>query len=372
MRNTILMVVASVLFSSCIKEEAPNAEADIECCVIKNPRILVQESDTLYKVGTENNSILLRVRANCDLSMLAPEFILSEGATIDPPSGTALDFSNGIVRKYTVTSEDGNWQKTYDLCFKVPFVSTHFGFEHAELDAEFSKYYCFYEMAANGEKERIWATGNPGFMLAKSQITPDEYPSVLYEKGRTGSCVKLETKDIGSFGAMMGMRLAAGNIFIGSFDVLNASFKPLEATHFGIPFNKKPITLKGWYKYEAGKSFEDAKGEVVAGKVDEPDVYAVLYENTSENGEAVVLDGSNIQTSEHVVAIARAKSLSGAVDWTEFDLPFDYLKPINQERLDAFGYNMTVVFSSSLNGALFIGAIGSSFYIDDVDLVCEE
>ena len=40
------------------------------------------------------------------------------------------------------------------------------------------------------------------------------------------------------------MPIAAGNLFIGEFDMTNALSKPLEATRFGIPFCYKPARLK--------------------------------------------------------------------------------------------------------------------------------
>lgn len=371
MKKILFVFVVSLVCASCIKEEAPNVEADIEYCVIREAEVLIQKSDTLYKVGTESNVIHLKVKENSDLSQLAPEFILTEGASIDPPSGTALDFSNGQEHQYVVTSEDGNWQKQYTLGFAELEVFTSFGFEHCDLDPEFGKYYRFYELLQTGEKDYLWSTGNAGFMMAKSGALPDEYPSIINAQGRTGACAKLETKDVGIFGAMVGMRLAAGNLFIGTFDVLNATSKPLEATHFGVPFNKKPLALKGWYKYKAGESFQNADGKIVDSEVDKPDIYAVLYENSASNGDAVSLNGSDVLTSSYVVAYARTQSISNADDWSEFNLDFTYLKDIDKERLDAFGYNITVVFSSSINGAKFYGAVGSTFCIDDVELVCE-
>ena len=40
--------------------------------------------------------------------------------------------------------------------------------------------------------------------------------------------------------------------------------------------------------------------------------------------------------------------------------------------LAAQGYNMTLVFSSSKDGATFEGAVGSTLYIDEVSVYFEE
>ena len=35
-------------------------------------------------------------------------------------------------------------------------------------------------------------------------------------------------------------------------------------------------------------------------------------------------------------------------------------------------YKLGIVFSSSVDGAYFRGAVGSTLYIDEVELICEE
>jgi hypothetical protein len=62
-----------------------------------------------------------------------------------------------------------------------------------------------------------------------------------------GKCVKLTTKDTGSFGSMVKMYIAAGNLFVGSFEVGQALNNAMKATHFGFPFFYYPLKLEGWY-----------------------------------------------------------------------------------------------------------------------------
>ena len=40
--------------------------------------------------------------------------------------------------------------------------------------------------------------------------------------------------------------------------------------------------------------------------------------------------------------------------------------------LKNYQYNLSVVFTSSIEGAEFRGAIGSTLYVDEVKLICEE
>lgn len=92
--------------------------------------------------------------------------------------------------------------------------------------------------------ELTWASGNEGFNWAASSSATENYPTSQYDNGKNGKCAKLETRLTGSLGAMVGMPIAAGNLFIGEFDMTNALTSPLKATHFGTPFCYKPSRLK--------------------------------------------------------------------------------------------------------------------------------
>lgn len=77
-------------------------------------------------------------------------------------------------------------------------------------------------------------------------------------------------------------------------------------------------------------------------------------------------------TNENIVAIADAGEITDVAEWTKFDVSFDYKENvIDEEILKAGGYSLTVVFTSSVEGASFIGAVGSTMYVDKVELVCE-
>ena len=101
-KHGILYLLLAIFSSSCIREEAPNAEADILSCRL--PGVVMTTSPIIT-----NNSINIFVGPGTDISSLAPEFTLTPGATIDPPSGTARDFHS--PQQYTVTAGDGFWSR---------------------------------------------------------------------------------------------------------------------------------------------------------------------------------------------------------------------------------------------------------------------
>lgn len=65
--------------------------------------------------------------------------------------------------------------------------------------------------------------------------------------------------------------------------------------------------------------------------------------------------------------------MEAADQWTRFDLDFKLQnnKTINEEKLKAGKYKLTIVFSSSIQGGYFEGAIGSELCIDEVEITCE-
>ena len=125
--------------------------------------------------------------------------------------------------------------------------------------------------------------------------------------------------------------------------------------------------LAGYYKYKAGDKFTE-EGKPVDGKRDICDIYAIMYE-TSES--VPTLDGTNAFTSPNLISMARIDDAKETDEWTYFKLPFNMLtgKYIDKEKLLEGKYNVAIVFTSSLEGDHFNGAIGSTLLIDEVELI---
>jgi len=365
------MVVLPIL-SSCIQSEAPNAEADILVCIV--PEDILKKDPQI-----ENDIIICTPKADADLNNISITFELTPGATIEPPSGTPRDFTT--PQTYEVTSEDRKWKKTYTIYFNPTDLQTQFSFENYELAIGGKyEYYRFYE-EKNGDTQYIWATGNAPLVIVFGTQGPDAYPSVSYENGKIGRCIKLETKKVTGFAGVIAP-MAAGNLFIGEFINATAMTDPLGSTHFGVPFTREPIAVTGYYKYKRGEKFYNGKPSVEnPNKKDIFDLYAVMYET---DDEVKYLDGHNSLTSPNIVAIAQIQEQDKVVynfnesldevDWVPFNIPF-ILKPgkeINQDKLLLNKYNISLVCSSSVDGAVFSGAIGSTLLIDETEIHCKD
>ena len=366
-KSVIAGIMLCLAVTSCIQNEALNVEAaidgcsgsDIQQCLIDPNEFTVQ----LYASGA------------ADPSKININFNLPAGASIVPVQRFTEDgintynFKDENPRLFKVTSEDGAFSAIYTIRLwqtEMPFT---YDFETLSSDNPYHKFTEDNPSSGTIIRRLELASGNPGFELTKMAKAPDGYPTVQVNGGVDGGkCVKLETKDTGSFGSMVKMYIAAGNLFIGSFEVGQAlSGNAMKATHFGFPFFYYPLRLEGWYKYKAGPTFS-SKGKPVEGRKDECDIYGVLYE-TDDNVQ--FLDGSTSLNSPNIVALARnIKELPETDIWKQFNFKFEPQngKSIDPDKLGKGIYKLAIVFSSSVDGAKFEGAVGSTLYIDKVTI----
>ena len=344
-KSMMLATLAGLALSSCIREEALNAEADIT-------DVTVDGTTLVRKPVITNNEVIFYVNGWEDLSHLAPKFHVTEGAKIEPESGTALNFTQ--PQSYTVTSQDGQWKKTYKVSFVSNDVATDYHFETLKVDST-SKYNTFVDKTADGNLAE-WGSGNAGVSFLMGDSKASEYPTSQAEEGYVGKCLKLTTVSTGFLGAMFGAPIAAGNLFTGDFQIDMGN--PAKSTHFGRPFYKMP------------KKFQDKDKKEIKGRKDSLAIYAVLF----ETGDGVeYLDGTNSLTSDRIVLLAQLKDAKETNDWTRFSISFEPVagRTVDSEKLKNGKYSLAIIMSSSKDGAFFNGAVGSTLYVDELKLYSE-
>lgn len=374
-----LLLLTAFSVSSCIQDEAPNAECDIlsvdttNIWFQNNKDILtgdfkVNNRDIVFivKKETDFNSIVI----NCD--SIIDAFTLTPGARIE---GNNIESdNNGIYLYFTTHSEDGKWNKTYTIKFiKIPALDIDhvFNFENHETGSFTS----WYEINNDGIRSDIWSSGNAGFKLVASKKPAEEYPTTTHKEGFSGNCIKLTTCDTGTMGKLSKMPIAAGSIFIGEFDSGNAMKAPLEATRMGmqiLPANAKPVKLTGYYRYTPGETFTDKNKKEVVGRRDACAIYAVVFEADPKN--FVPLNGENVTSSDRIVLIAEMQNPGEPTGWERFEIPFEPRngKEFDYDKLADNEYAITVVASSSKDGAFFEGAIGSTLLVDEIKIEWEQ
>lgn len=375
----LLLIPASVMLmaltASCYRDAEPGVECDIisaRANVAAPAEMFYSLSDTAVNVFSTDSTVTFTVRRTADISALAPVFRITEGATIEPASGSVHDFSRGPVT-YTVTSEDGRWHRSYRVAFNQVTRSvsdtTYLDFEHFTLESNKHKYYVWQRVLDDGTLAYDWATGNAGFNITMGSAKPDEYPTVPDASGIDGYCARLTTRSTGPFGEIYKKPLAAGSLFLGYFDVSIALMNPVKASRFGVPYDAMPMKFTGWYKYSPGEKVIDKNSREIPGRVDSAAVYAIFYRNHDAAGNARVLYGDSVKTSPLVVAIADMGYVRPTAEWQKFEIPFTYISEPDLDVLAARGYSLAVVFSSSSDGDKFEGAIGSTLMIDKVRII---
>ncbi|MGN0087053.1 MAG: PCMD domain-containing protein [Alloprevotella sp.] len=365
-----LTLVTLISLTSCIRDEAANAECDITGVDSLWLNELKASISLIGEPIVKNSKVNFTIKDSTDVSAIAPVFYLTPGATISPANGTVRNFTTPQI--YTIYSEDGNWSKNYIVSFKKPAAIHEFHFEHFALD-ERGQYYEYYEVGDDPEdKFDYWDSGNAGYALTGMGHAPEDYPTQPWAAGYRGNGVKLTTLSTGSWGKGVNMPIAAGNLFIGEFRVAQAMLFPRKATRFGRQLvTDRPLRLEGWYKYTAGPDYQDIKEVIHPELHDTCDIYAVLYEVDPQ--KFVALNGDDVLSSERIVSLARIDDPGEPQEWTHFSEPF---KPCNgkefdYERLANDGYAIAIVATSSRQGAYFEGAIGSTLYIDEISIVWE-
>lgn len=418
----------TTLLQSCMGEEPLNMECDILDITIDDggEGIFYNNADAHMSISAHTltytrDTLSFITRIDAQIQAYAVQLAVTEGATIflhDAPytpgatldasrfepftNGTKVDFSQGI-RVFRIVSEDKAWNRDYYVRImprKATGGDLFFDFNTYELDpANSQKFYIWPVTDENARNSLFqtsiyWCNGNPGFKLSKSSAKPDEYPSVpALGEGPDGSdCVLMTTRDTGSFGIMVGLRMAPGSMFNGSFDVANALKNALKATLFGAPFNHKPVRMSFDAKFVPGPNYQDKDGTKVEGLVDEPDAYICFFRNTDAQGNPVVIDGNDVLTNPNIIGMARlphnyseqinvhgnhdlpgnAPIHSLGAEWKHVVLDLQYTQDVDPTVLANMGYSMYIGFSSSWQGGFFEGALDSRYWIDNLRVECEE
>lgn len=293
---------------------------------------------------------------------------MSPGATISPESGTVRNFA--LPQPYTVRSEDGQSQKTYEVSYITSAVGSKYDFEHVKV--ENGRYDVFYEVDQNNQNIMDWGSGNSGFSLTGAASSAADFPTARLLSGLKGQGVKLVTRSTGNLGATMGKPLAAGNIFIGEFDLASSIINPLKSLRLGMPIDFLPIAVTGFFKYKAGDIFKEG-GVENPNKRDSWDCYAVFFET---DDKLKYLDGTNRFTHPNILGIARISQEARveSQEWTPFYIPLTFSngKVIDPQKLKDGKYSLTLVFTSSIDGDSFAGAEGSTLLIDEIEIIHDD
>lgn len=364
---SILLLYSALTLSSCIKDESPGREADIESMSL--------EGSYYLSTALNNNTVQLFVNDEVDLSTLSPSITLTAGAKVNPESGSVQNFSATNPIKYTVTAADGITKKDYSVQVVVR-KGLRYNFENWSSVGVLNNTYPILT-------DLNWANANSGVALATifpSIKLNDGYPTEKTTDSHSGKYAArlLTVKGGQAFGLKP---IFSGSMFLGRFEVTDIS-NPIKSLKLGVAQSAsdgKPVFFSGYYKYTPGPVFTNESDNPVPGMTDSMSVYAAVFKVSKGaplNSE--YLDGQTILTSNRIIARAEVQQLS-AVELSQvklshngyirFSVPFVYSEDIDFSKYD---YRLTIVCSSSKDGDHYRGAIGSLLKIDDLEIACDK
>lgn len=316
-------------------------------------------------------SVQLIVSDKADYTKLVPIIEVSPGATIEPASGISQNFADGRKVTYTVKSENGEYSKTYSVT-ATSKISLEHSFEDWTTGGTGKATYPVLE-------DLLWSNANSGIaiLVATEAIKIDNYPT-----DKTSDCiggkwaVAMETLK-GAKVINKNYPIFAGNLFRGGFAAdMDYPVKSLRLGQSHTKESGKPIYFNGYYKYQPGKDFTNRDGNIVPNRTDSMSLYAAIFKVTKgAKPSEEYLDGETIMNSSRVVGRATWSHTSKDVmetpavnGFTRFVIPFKYTEELDFKEND---YRLTIVCSSSKDGNLYEGAIGSKLIIDEFEIICD-
>ncbi|WP_316792129.1 PCMD domain-containing protein [Pedobacter frigoris] len=338
----------TLLFQSCIKDPPANPEADIEQFKVES-KLLTGD----VFIDQANRIITLNLTEAAFKEGIAPQILVSQGARVEPASGTKITFDQEM--SYVVTSASGENKKTYQV--KIVNVG-HWDFDFENWMANSADQY---QYPIESNNTQVWSSGNPGVALAGVPKRADAYPTQSTSDGYLGTkAASMSTIKGTALSEFIGVKLFAGSIFLGDFKSAEALFNPLAATEFGQPYlSGQPARFTGYYKYAPGPVLQDRDGNPINGQTDQCSIYAVVYNGTER------LNATNIMTSDRVIAKAVLADGSAKETFTRFDIPFIYIPG----AVRAENIMVAIVASSSARGGEYVGALGSKLIIDSLRII---
>ena len=205
-------------------------------------------------------------------------------------------------------------------------------------------------------KYYIWDTANPGTADLGGVPTTPETSIVI-----KGKAAKLKSdKVFGNF--------AAGNIYTGRFK--QATLTPVGAKlDWGIPFDSRPLALRGWYRYEPQNINQGSY--VAQGQPDYCQIQIFLtnwsgpFEISTGDKRFVVTSESNKSIIAHGEIISQDNTTDNEGNrngYIQFTIPLRYRSLENPSYIVVAG-------AASRYGDYFTGGLGSTLYLDELELV---
>ena len=329
-------------------------EASISDLKFSGDFVIIRQPN--FKLDGENLMVVALVGiSQQDIASMSFTAKMTDRATIVEPADNKLDLSSGkaVIK---VESIDKKTTKEYSVELKVDELF----YDMENWVVEYNSDGPVYAPGPDG----VWGSSNQGASMATGGAlgVSKELSDVHSGKG----AVKIQTYKSSFMLGDMIPKVTPGSLFMGYFK-LNI-LKPLASTNFGIPFDKKPLSVSGFYKYTSGKVFwRVPEGGKKSEPVEEPNtkdkcaINAILYEVASE--DAPYVTGDKTYEDSRIVA----KGMFSSEDTNGYEAFNVNVEFINGNTFDKNKkYRFAIIASSSAEGDTYSGAPGSTLYLDEI------
>ncbi len=349
MKKVLPLLLVATLFFACNDDKSGNAD-------ITEAYITDLSDGNLNYVQTSIDSETGKIYLFFNNDLRDITFPINLSADIKVSSGAKMSsFINGElvfsdpdnVLTTEVIAEDGtskNWS-VYLVHKQLQNSDFESWFENMGMNGK------SYQEVGSSSVTSVWSTANMGTSMysvyCSNPITEGLNTIVEITTGETSQVV-----------------ITAGTVFTGIFSLAGAIANPTDpeqATKFGTPFIFKPKSIKLKYKYQAGEDY------IQATLNDPTSIFGgFTTESISGEDECTIYAFLESRVDNEIIELARAEFYSGTTENTlaETNIEFTYTSSIEPTHI-------TIVFSSSRDGALWRGAIGSTLIIDDIELIYE-
>lgn len=380
-------MILGVFVISCSDDDIKSSENEIKEFALEEQIGNAKFSGNKITVTVSDDAYLVKLNA-----LAATKIEVSNYATVSPAVGEKQDFTSPV--EYTVTAEDGSIN-----VYEVTVVRSAVDSKQVP-NSSFDDWYegksgtFTYPEIGEDEDDKTWGTGNAGAAFAINIGSDAGYPSEQVIEGDR-KAIKLETQNMGAIAAGPlggGKGIAAGNVFTGEFDLAQVTnAHPI----FGYPFTDTPSSFKIDYKYFPEAQLFNGVLDEVDGE-DALDMFVIL-----ERRETVKEGEEETQVVKRL-GVGWYRSPEKQEEWTTLDVEIKYAQGEAPEGLEDYQTkvlkygvdgditvtdpsemgetlwgditkekptHIVAVFTSSYQGDYFIGAPGSTLYVDNFELV---
>ena len=354
--------------------ESVTESTDMKATITINSNVLLDP----IAVSGSNYTFKVWDSTPTELLVLLPEIEIPAGATLDSviiynaadksttpiDNKTAIDFSKFTPECYVayyITAEDVRKNSIKKL-FVVKIEDKDLVYTMENWNS-IGKYF---------EPAGLTSSNTAASLFSIMGIPVEPYPVSKAEDGAAKVITRKTVSETSPSGMVPAM--TAGTLFNGEFK-LNI-LDQLKSTKFGVPYRKKPVSLKVSYKYTPGALYYKTEkvsngNSTINTAVEMPNakdtcsINAYLYEVSSYDE---TLDGSNINTSPSVIMKASLIDGNSTSSYTERTINFT--ETGNGTFDPSKKYKLAIVCTPSKDGDQFMGA-ESTLWIKHMEIISE-